>query len=276
MTKQFLAIPAVSLILLSALIPSRAQNFTDSPSTQLTGSSVVNPSPGQTALSQEDLARLMLVRKEYHEAEEIFYRLTVEQPRNAVYWNELGITRHNQAQLAAALKCYQKSAKLDSTYPDALNNAGTIWYEQKKYAKAIRAYRKAIGMKPDFAPFYLNLGFAYFNDKKYDDSITAFRKALEIDPSAFDVNRSRSGTVIQDRSVGTDRARFYFMLAKSFAEANNAERCVIYLRKARDEGYKDIETVKTDPSFAKVIHDPAIQEALAPKPETEPIQPSQP
>ena len=134
-----------------------------------------------------------------------------------------------------------------------MNNAGTIWYEEKKYARAIRAYRKAIGIKPDFAPFYVNLGYAYFNDKKYDDSILSFRKALEIDPSAFDPSRSRSGTVIQDRSVGTDRGRFYFMLAKSFAEAGNLERCIIYLKKSKDEGFADINSVKTDPSFAAVI-----------------------
>jgi len=30
-----------------------------------------------------------------------------------------------------------------------------------------------------------------------------------------------------------DRGRFYFLLAKSFAEAGNLERCLIYLRKAR-------------------------------------------
>jgi tetratricopeptide (TPR) repeat protein len=171
------------------------------------------------------------------------------------------------------MKCYQKSAKLDSHYPDAVNNEGTIWYEEKRYAKAIRAYRKAIGIKSDYAPFYVNLGFAYFNDKKYDDSLMSFRKALELDPSAFDASRSRSGTVIQDRSVGSDRGRFYFMLAKSFAEAGNAERCIIYLKKAKDEGFRDINSVKTDPSFAAVIKLPALQEVLEPKPVDEAAQP---
>lgn len=265
MTNRSLAIPA-ALFLLYAFPPSHAQNFTDNPRGQLASASAVNPTPqAPTALSDEDMARLLLVRKEYRQAQEIFYKLTVEQPKNAVYWNELGISLHSQAQLAAALKCYQKSAKLDSHYSDALNNAGTIWYEEKKFAKAIRAYHKAIGIKPDFAPFYLNLGFAYFNDKKYDDSIAAFRKALQIDPAVFDANRSRSGTVIQDRSVGTDRGRFYFMLAKSFAEAGNAERCIIYLKKAREEGYKDMNAAKSDPSFAAMLKIPAVQEILEPK-----------
>lgn len=273
MTRQFLAIPAASLVIFLVLSPSRAQNFSENPQTQPSSSKSVNPPPGQNAMSEEDTARLMMVRKEYREAEAIFARLTMQQPKNAIYWNELGITRHKQDQFVAALKCYLKAAKLDSNYPDALNNAGTVWYEQKKYAKAIRAYRKAIAIRPESAPFYLNLGFAYFNDKKYDDSIAAFRKALEIDPSSFDPSRSRTGTVIEDRSVRTDRARFYFLLAKSFAEAGNTERCVIYLRKARDEGYQDLNTARKDPSFAKVLNDPAVQEALEPKPVNETAQP---
>jgi tetratricopeptide (TPR) repeat protein len=219
------------------------------------------------------MARLLLVRKEYHGAEEIFNRLTIEQPTNALYWNELGITKHNQMQLGAALKCYEKSAKLDGHYPDALNNERTIWYARKKYGKAVRAYRRAINLRPEFAPFYLNLGFAYFNAKNFPESIAAFRKALEIDPSAFDPSRSHSGTVIQDRSMVEDRGRFYFLLAKSFAEAGNLDRCVVYLRKARDEGFKELNTAKTDPAFAAALKDPGVQEVLEPKPVTEPAQP---
>ncbi len=271
MTIHRLAIPAAGFVLLSVFIPTRAQNFPDSPPTQL-ASSAVNPTPAPV-LTEEETARLLLVRKQYAEAEAIFHRLTVEQPKNAVYWNELGISRHSQSQLGPALKCYEKAAKLDAHYADALNNAGTIWYERKQFPKAIRAYRKAIKLRSDFAPFYLNLGYAYFNEKNYDDSIASFRKALEIDPSAFDTTKSRTGTVIQDRSLSTDRGRFYFMLAKSFAEAGNIERCVIYLKKARDEGFKEFNTVKSDPSFAAVLKDPAVQEVLEPKPTVETAQP---
>jgi tetratricopeptide (TPR) repeat protein len=265
MTKKFLAIPVVAFVVLSVLLPSSAQNFSDTSSMQVAPAGMAGR-PQTPTISDEDMARLMLVRKEYQKAEEIFYRLTVQEPNNAIYWNELGISRHNQMELSAALKCYQKASKLDKHYSDALNNAGTIWYERQKYAKAVRAYRKAIELRGDFAPFYLNLGFAYFNSKNYNDSLAAFRKALEIDPSAFDPSRSHSGTVIQDRSMTGDRGRFYFMLAKSFAEAGNLERCVIYLRKARDEGFKEMNSVKSDPAFAAVLQDPSVQEVLAPRP----------
>jgi tetratricopeptide (TPR) repeat protein len=273
MTKNCLAIPAAAFVLLSALLPSRAQNFTDTSPSPLGPVSVATHPPPQQVLSDEDMGRLLLIRKEYHQAEEIFYRLTVAQPNNAIYWNELGITKHHQMELGSALKCYEKAAKLDKNYPDAMNNAGTIWYRNKKYPKAIRAYRKAINLRSDYAPFYVNLGYAYFGAKRYDDSIASFRKALETDPGVFDPSRSHSGTVIQDRSVMEDRGRFYFMLAKSSAEAGNLERCIIYLRKAKDEGFKGMNSVKTDPSFAAFLMDPAVQEVLAPKPVDEPAQP---
>ena len=266
-----LAIPATGFLLFSVFIPSRAQKTPDTTPAQVASNAAgTQPAP---AMNDEETARLLLARKQYTEAEAILHRLTVDQPKNAVYWNELGISKHSQSQLGAALKCYEKSAKLDAHYADPLNNAGTIWYERKQYGKAIRAYRKAIKLRSDFAPFYLNLGYAFFNEKNYEDSIANFRKALEIDPSAFDTTRSRTGTVVQDRSLSTDRGRFYFMLAKSFAEAGNIERCVIYLKKARDEGFKEMNSVKTDPSFAAVLKDPGVQEAIEPKPATEMAQP---
>jgi tetratricopeptide (TPR) repeat protein len=125
-------------------------------------------------------------------------------------------------------------------------------------------------LKGNFAAFYTNLGYAYFAEKQYDDSISSFRKALEIDPDSFNPGRSRAGTVVQDRSITSDRARFYFLLAKSFAEAGNAERCAIYLKKAKDEGYQDMNSVNSDPSFANVVKDPAIQDVLIVKPQDQP------
>ncbi|HKI13362.1 MAG TPA: tetratricopeptide repeat protein [Candidatus Acidoferrum sp.] len=261
MTRYFLAIPGIALLLFCLhLPPALAQTTPDTP----------GPSPSSSAtpapVSQEDMAKLYLIRKEYPAAEVLFRKLTQQQPKNAVYWNELGITLHNQAELDPAMKCYEKASKLDSHYADPVNNIGTVWYERKKYSKAIRAYKRAISIKDDFASFYMNLGYAYFADKKYEDAIASFHKTLALDPQAFDQASSRTGTIVQDRSISEDRGRFYFMLAKSFAQAGNLERCIIYLRKARDEGYKNMDAAKSDPDFAGVLKDPAIQEILFPAP----------
>ena len=215
-------------------------------------------------LTNEQLADLYMVRKEYREAAGLYKQLADQEPRNAVYLNKLGIALHQQTALNLALKYYERASKMDPMYADAQNNIGTIWYQRKKYSKAIRAYQKALTIRTDMAVLYSNLGYAYFGDKKYEQSIAAFRQALAIDPKLFESNGSRAGSLLQDRSVG-DRGRFYFLLAKSFAEAGDLERCMHYLRKAKDEGYTSLAEVKTDPAFSAVLNDPGLPEILAPK-----------
>lgn len=215
-------------------------------------------------LSQEELADIYMARKEYREAADLYKRLAEKDPKNAVYLNKLGIATHQQTDLAGALKFYEKAVKMDPKYADAQNNIGTIWYQRKKYGKAIRAYQRAIKLRTDMAVLYSNLGYAYFGDKKYEESIAAFRQAMNIDPSVFDHGSSRAGSLLQDRSV-SDRGRFYFLLAKSFAEAGNTERSMLYLRKAKEEGYATMQDVKADPAFAAMMKLPEMQDVLAPR-----------
>jgi len=213
------------------------------------------------------MADLYMARKEYREASQLYKKLADQNPQNAVYLNKLGIALHQQAALGQALKYYERAVKMDPSYADAQNNIGTIYYQRKRYGKAIKAYQKAIAIRNDMPILYSNLAYAYFEDKKYEQAIVSFRQALAMDPQLFEHNSSRTGSLLQDRTVG-DRGKFYFLLAKSYAEAGNLERCLIYLRKAKDEGYKELAAIKADPSFAAVLKDPAIQELLAPKPDT--------
>jgi tetratricopeptide (TPR) repeat protein len=242
--------------------------FGGSPSTFAAATQSENPPQAQPAakpeqqLSQEKAADLHMARKEYAEAAEIYKRLLEREPHNAVYLNKLGIAYHQQTQLKMAIRYYEKAAKADRNYADPVNNIGTIHYQRKKYGKAIKAYRKALEIHPDMASVLSNLGYAYFSDKRYPEAIEAFQRALTLDPTVFD-RSSRTGSVLQDRSV-ENRGLFFFLMAKTYAQAGNAERCLFYLRKARDEGYASFASVKTDPAFAAVVKDPAVQEFLAP------------
>jgi tetratricopeptide (TPR) repeat protein len=216
-------------------------------------------------ITDEQMGDLYMVRKQFREAAEQFKKLADQDPRNPVYLNKLGIALHQQAALGLALKYYERAVKVDPRYADAENNVGTIWYQRKKFEKAIRAYQKAIAIRSDMAVLYSNLGYAYFGNKKYEEAISSFRQALTLDPQLFEHNGSRSGSILQDRSV-EDRGRFYFMLAKSYAQAGDLDRCIHYLRKAKDEGYKNFADIKKDPAFGVALKDPAVQELLAPKP----------
>lgn len=216
------------------------------------------------ALSAEEMADLMMARKEYREAAQAFRKLTEEQPASAPLQNKLGIALQQQLDLNGALKCYERAVRLDPRYADPQNNIGVIYYDKKKFSKAIRAYQKAIKIRSDLAVGYSNLGYAYFADKKYEEAISAFQQALRIDPSVMDHGKGGNGSTVQDRSV-EDRAKFYFLLAKSFAESGNFDRALIYLRKAKDEGYKSMNDVQKDPAFSAMLNLPEMQEVLAPR-----------
>ncbi len=175
----------------------------------------------------ESRADLQMARKEYAEAAKTYKQLVVQAPKNPVYLNKLGIAYHQQTMLSVAQRFYEKAAKADPQYADALNNIGTIYYQRK------------------------------------------FQRAVQLDPAVFD-HSSRTGSVLQDRSLVGERGMFNFLLAKSYAQMGDAERCAHYLRKARDEGYSSMAKVKDDPAFAAVLRDPGVQEALQAEAEKNP------
>jgi tetratricopeptide (TPR) repeat protein len=278
---------SVCILLLTFAVPSHSQTTNQDLTSQLFADgdhSIPMQAPSQTStavappaavreLSGEETGDLFMARKQYFEAAKAFKRLADDNPRNAVYLNKLGIALHQQEALSLALKYYERALKVNPHYADAQNNIGTIWYQRKRYGKAIRAYERAIKMRDDMAVLYSNLGYAYFGDKKYEQSISAFRVALAKDPQFFEHNSSRSGSLLQDRSV-SDRGRFYFLLAKSYAESGNIERAVLYLRKAKDEGYATlVADLKKDKAFAAELLVPEIQGMIAPKQAADAQQP---
>jgi tetratricopeptide (TPR) repeat protein len=288
-----LAVSGSFLVLLFA-VPSRAQVASDTPlpmtssdawlsaeHRSLPSASMPMQTPQQVStaaaspevvneLTPEQMGDLYMARKQYVEAAQTFKTLSDKNPTNAVYLNKLGISLHQQEALTLAMRYYEKALKANPKYADAQNNIGTVWYQRKKFGKAIKAYEKAIKINDDMAVLYSNLGYAYFGDKKYEESIAAFRIALQKDPQFFEHNTGRAGSLLQDRSV-TDRGRFYYLLAKSFAEAGNIDRAVLYLRKAKDEGYATLipDLKKDKVAFAAELQLPEVQNLLNPKPVAE-------
>jgi tetratricopeptide (TPR) repeat protein len=220
----------------------------------------VDTTPKTPLQIDETRAQVLLAEKRYDEAIRAYQKLVAEQPGNARFANMLGVAYQENGELAKARGAYQRAAKDDPTFADPLNNLGTTWYQEKKYRKAERAYQKALQVDPNLAPAYANLGFAYFSDHQYPEAMDSFNQALARDPDVLNAG-GRAGSMVQDQTV-SDHGMFNFLLAKTFAERGDAASCAQYLLKAVDEGYPDVAKVKTDPSFAKVIADPAVQAVL--------------
>lgn len=217
--------------------------------------------PERPALTPEMRGDIFMARKMYREAVEMYRQMPHD---SALTWNKIGIAYHQMLELGAAKKYYDQAVKLNRNYAEAVNNLGTIFYAQKSYRKSVGLYKRALKINPQSASILSNLGTAYFAQKKYDLAFKTYQEALAIDPEVFE-HRGAAGVILQERSV-EERAKFHFYLAKTYAQAGQHERALMYLRKALEEGFRDRDKLKADPEFAKMQEIPEFQELLAYQP----------
>jgi tetratricopeptide (TPR) repeat protein len=222
-----------------------------------------NPSSNQASLTNRQRAELradiLMAQKNYANAAAAYEALLQNEPKDATLLNKTGIAYQQLGSLKLSERYYKKAARADKKFLSAVNNLGTLEYQQKRYGKAIKYYKKAL-VGNESASIYSNLGYAYYADKEFPQAIMAFTKALALDPGVFE-RKGGIGALVQQRSA-PDPGVFYFLLAKSFAKAGDAERAARYLKISRDDGYKDFLSAETDPEFASVIKDPRLQEVL--------------
>lgn len=221
------------------------------------GGSPATPAPAKTVLTVEMRGDIAMARKEYRQAIEHYKSIV---PSTAMSLNKIGIAYHQLMELGNAKKYYERAVKMNASYAEAVNNLGTVHYAEKSYRRAIGQYNKALKLAPNSASIHSNLGTAWFARKKYDRAALAYQRALELDPEVFE-HRSTNGVLLQERSVA-ERAKFHFYLAKTYAKAGMAERAMLYMRKALEEGFKERNRFVDDPEFAALQAVPEFQELL--------------
>ena len=211
--------------------------------------------------ADENLARTYMATKRFTESASMYEKLAKANPREPTYFNQAGIARMKLGDLRGARGWFERCVKVEPRFADAYNNIGASWYTGRNFKRALEFYQRAVALQPGVAAYHTNVGFAFFSLNLPKDAEQAFKRALLMDPSIFQQN-DRTGSVVQDRSVA-DRGLFAFTMAKSYAGTGDAVSTASYLRRAIDEGYKDIAQVYTDPTFAPVLADPEVQAVLA-------------
>jgi tetratricopeptide (TPR) repeat protein len=221
------------------------------------------PATDATAAELEERADQLRGSKLYLDALDYYRAALVKAPNPARLLNKVGITELMMQRYKEARKSFEKSIKADRHFADAYNNLGVVFYEGKKYAAAIKQYRKAIEIDGASASFFSNLGAAHFSKKEFEPAVMAYQHALELDPDVF-VRTSRAGVQAQLPSP-EDRARYDYTVAKLYAKMGSSDRSLEYLRKAIEEGYKDLKNVYKDVEFAELRKDPRFTELMAAK-----------
>jgi tetratricopeptide (TPR) repeat protein len=203
-------------------------------------------------------------QKRYLDAIDYYNAAIAKQP-TALLWNKKGIALLFVQHSKDAQKCFEQALRVDKNSAEAMNNLGFIAQMEKRYNKAIKYYEKALEIRPQSPTFHYNMGAAYFGKHEFDKATREYQTAFKIDPDIF-VRVSRTGVMAQTTSP-EDRAAFSFMVAKMYAQAGDLEHSLEYLRKAMEEGYKNINQVYTDSEFASLRTDKRFTDLMAQKPQ---------
>src|SRR5208283_3438662 len=148
------------------------------------------------------------------------------------------------------------SLQTDKNYLDAIDY---YWAAQAKDP------HNAVLMDKDEAVFYNNRAASLFGKKEFAKASADYAKAIELDPDILE--RSERGGGAQARLPSPqDRAHYDYVLAKLYARNGMPERSLHYLRRAIEDGYRDIKNVYKDAEFSALRNDPRFAELMASKP----------
>jgi len=223
------------------------------------------PAPGATAKELEARGDGLQGQKNYLDAIDYYQAALRKDARNAVLLNKIGMSQLLLHRYKDAKKSFEQATRLDKRYANAYANLGVVLYEETNYAKSIRYYDKAIELDGNEAVFYNNRAASLFGKKQYEKASADYAKALELDPDIFE--RNERGAGVQARLPSPqDRAHYDYVLAKLYAKTGSPDLSLHYLKKAMEEGYKDIKNVYKDEEFGALRKDPRFTELMASKP----------
>jgi tetratricopeptide (TPR) repeat protein len=225
------------------------------------------PPPANWSVRElEAKADELRAEKAYADSLDYYRAALTKRPDSASLHNKMGMAELMMLRFGRARKAFERALKADPQYAEAMNNLGVVYYMQANYKKAIQHYLKAVAARPENASFYSNLGTAYFARKNFEQASSAYFRALELDPEIFE-RHSRTG-VSAHMASPADRARYSYVIAKMYARVGDTDRCLLYLKKAVEQGYPEISNAYKDEEFAGIRKDPRFAEVMTPPPPT--------
>lgn len=282
---RILALLSFAIILSLAPLPLSAQNQGEAPRPQR--QRVGPPPENATAAELERQGDELRANKAFKDALD-YYHAAIAKAPSASLWNKIGIAEFQLGHDKEAGKAFDRAIKLDRTFAEPYNNRGALHYirgaqkqerahrgskdlprgARNEYRKAIKEYAKAVELSDATATYHSNLGTAYFGLRDFAAAATEYWRALQLDPNVFE-RRAQTGVAAQISSP-EDRAHYSFVLARMYARFGDLDRALVYLRRAMEDGYKEVDAVYKDQDFAALRKDPRFTALMNRKPEAIP------
>src|SRR5579872_218711 len=217
---------------------------------------------GMSAAELEKAGDLARAQKNETQAIEYFQAAAHKDRKNPTLYNKLGLAQLRKDDWKSARMNFEKAAKLNPKYAEAVNNIGAVEYLRKNYNGAAKYFKKAVALNETHPTYHVNLGAAWFSQKKMDRAIAEYTRAIELDPDAFR-HENRTGIAAQIASP-EERAQFSYTLAKAYAKRGDVDSCLQCLKKAKEDGYRNLANVYRDEEFSRLRENPRLQEVVPP------------
>jgi len=238
--------------------------------TLLSRYSVGTPAPQQDTAKMQAMTVAELEKagdeargqKDFAQAIQCFQAALKKDRKNAVLYNKLGLAELKKDALSDARADFERAIKRNPQYADAVNNVGAVEYMTKNYGSAAKYFKRAVALDETRATFHVNLGAAWFSQKKVEGALAEYSRALELDPDALSQN-ARAGIAAQISSP-EERAQYSYMLAKIYAKRGDAKECLRCLRRAKEDGYRNLANVYKDEEFSRMRDNPRLHEVVDP------------
>ncbi|PYX34641.1 MAG: hypothetical protein DMG81_19680 [Acidobacteria bacterium] len=214
------------------------------------GIALSDPDPQQPTLNMDSMSVAELEKagdearatKNYEQALDYFRTAIRKDKKNAVLHNKLGLALLKAGKNSEARASFQKSMKLNSKYPEAVNNIGAVYFVDRNMGQAARYFKKAVALDESRPAFHVNLGAAWFGQNKLERAMTEYRRALQLDPEAL--SRTSNAGVAAQINTTEERARYDYMMAKIY--------------------YHNIGNVYKDEEFSQLRQDQRLSEIVPP------------
>ncbi|MBF0449501.1 MAG: tetratricopeptide repeat protein [Candidatus Magnetomorum sp.] len=235
----------------------------------------LNPVDLQTYIN----AGLVSIKQQnFFSAAQYFSQAVWLNPRNAEAHHYLGFVFSVQDRHDLAITQFRESLRLNPDDENVHFHLALVLCKQKKWQQALGHFQEALWINPNFVEAYVHLGNLLVHLGAVDKAFEAFKKALELKPNdpvivqqmnavtqtVFDFAKKLTSQKKFDQAItlyqGILKQRpdysvsIHYNIACLYAQKNQVEEAVDWLKKAVNMGFKDWHWLEKDADFEKIRH----------------------
>lgn len=183
--------------------------------------------PQVRALALSNIGLLYYARGLLQEAEKALAEAVTLDAKNGSAWTNLGATRRQLGQQAAAAEAFRKAWEITPNDPTVVNNLALAYLDAREHVLAAGLLADAAQRFPNDPKLWLNLGRAQEGMGNTTGAVSSFESAIRADPN------NAAGIA---STAAVDLARFYYERGENARSIEQAQRA-ISLRSDLPEGW---------------------------------------